>query len=45
VYEPFLIQRGFLRRTQRGREATEGAYRHLGLSPGTRTIEPDLFGS
>ena len=31
VYEPFLIQRGLLQRTFRGRVATEGAYRHLGL--------------
>lgn len=30
VYEPFLIQEGFLARTPRGREATEKAYRHLG---------------
>jgi Holliday junction DNA helicase RuvB len=30
VYEPFLIQEGFLMRTARGREATELAYRHLG---------------
>ncbi len=30
VYEPFLIQEGFLMRTARGREATEAAYRHLG---------------
>ena len=30
VYEPFLIQEGFLMRTPRGREATERAYRHLG---------------
>lgn len=30
VYEPFLIQEGFLHRTPRGREATEKAYRHLG---------------
>lgn len=33
VYEPFLIQEGFLMRTPRGREVTEKAYRHLGLSP------------
>jgi Holliday junction DNA helicase RuvB len=33
VYEPFLIKEGFLKRTPRGREATELAYRHLGLSP------------
>lgn len=30
VYEPFLIQEGYLVRTPRGREATEKAYRHLG---------------
>jgi len=34
VYEPFLIQEGFLMRTSRGREATENAYRHLGLYKG-----------
>jgi Holliday junction DNA helicase RuvB len=32
VYEPFLIKEGFLKRTPRGREATELAYKHLGLS-------------
>ncbi|HBE73557.1 MAG TPA: Holliday junction branch migration DNA helicase RuvB [candidate division Zixibacteria bacterium] len=32
VYEPYLIQEGFLMRTPRGREATEKAYRHLGLA-------------
>lgn len=31
VYEPFLIKEGFLKRTPRGREATEAAYRHLGF--------------
>ncbi|HPI68550.1 MAG TPA: Holliday junction branch migration DNA helicase RuvB [Bacteroidales bacterium] len=31
VYEPFLIKEGFLKRTPRGREATEHAYKHLGL--------------
>src|ERR1700744_1488028 len=30
VYEPFLIQEGFIMRTPRGREATEKAYKHLG---------------
>jgi Holliday junction DNA helicase RuvB len=30
VYEPFLIQEGFIKRTPRGREATEKAYKHLG---------------
>ncbi len=38
VYEPFLIQEGYLMRTPRGREATELAYKHLGkakkISPG-----------
>ena len=29
VYEPFLIKEGFLKRTPRGREATELAYNHL----------------
>ena len=36
VYEPFLIQEGFLMRTPRGREATELAYKHLG-----KTKNPD----
>ena len=30
VYEPFLIQEGFLQRTPRGREVTAKAYEHLG---------------
>lgn len=33
VYEPFLIQEGYLHRTPRGREVTEKAYRHLGKIP------------
>lgn len=33
VYEPFLIKEGFLKRTPRGREATELAYRHMGFTP------------
>jgi len=32
VYEPYLIQEGFLNRTPRGRVATEHAYLHLGLT-------------
>jgi Holliday junction DNA helicase RuvB len=32
VYEPFLIQEGFLQRTPRGREATMKAYNHLGVA-------------
>ncbi|MDY0090372.1 MAG: Holliday junction branch migration DNA helicase RuvB [Flavobacteriaceae bacterium] len=34
VYEPFLIQEGFIMRTPRGREATEKAYKHLGRIKG-----------
>lgn len=34
VYEPFLIQEGFIMRTPRGREATAKAYEHLGKKPG-----------
>jgi Holliday junction DNA helicase RuvB len=33
VYEPFLIQEGYIKRTPRGREATELAYHHLGKTP------------
>jgi Holliday junction DNA helicase RuvB len=33
VYEPYLLQRGFLQRTPRGRCATANAFRHLGLKP------------
>ena len=33
VYEPYLLQRGFLLRTPRGRCATVHAFRHLGLEP------------
>jgi holliday junction DNA helicase RuvB len=39
VYEPFLIQEGYLKRTARGREATEKAYRHLGILPRHRSGE------
>lgn len=43
VYEPFLIQEGYLARTPRGREATEKAYRHLGKL--TSRGNSDLFDS
>ena len=33
VYEPYLLRRGFLQRTPRGRVATRHAFRHLGLQP------------
>ena len=42
VYEPFLIQEGFLKRTPRGREVTDLAYRHLGRKRYTN-YNPDLF--
>ena len=41
VYEPFLIQQGFIMRTPRGREVTEAAYRHLGKIKGS--IQGGLF--
>lgn len=43
VYEPFLIQEGFIMRTSRGREVTEKAYKHLGKVPHRNTKGPDLF--
>jgi Holliday junction DNA helicase RuvB len=45
VYEPFLVQNGFLQRTPRGRMATSLAYRHFGFSPPSRTehAQPELF--
>lgn len=39
VYEPFLIKEGFLKRTARGREATEKAYIHLNIVPKYRLGE------
>ena len=46
VYEPFLVQNGFLQRTPRGRVATPQAYRHLGYeAPAVRpAVQPELFG-
>lgn len=41
VYEPFLIQEGYIKRTARGREATELAYKHLNIAPPSRG--PGLF--
>lgn len=44
VYEPFLIQEGFLKRTPRGREVTSMAYRHLGLkTPNKSDQQTSLF--
>ncbi|WP_115462655.1 Holliday junction branch migration DNA helicase RuvB [Winogradskyella aurantiaca] len=41
VYEPFLIQQGFIMRTPRGREVTELAYKHLGRTKGS--VQGGLF--
>ena len=43
VYEPFLIKEGFIKRTPRGREVTELAYRHLGRVPQNSTMMNNLF--
>ena len=43
VYEPFLIKEGFIKRTPRGREVTELAYRHLGRTPQNNTMMNSLF--
>jgi len=43
VYEPFLVQHGFLQRTPRGRVATPQAYRHFGFTPHTPGTQETLF--
>jgi Holliday junction DNA helicase RuvB len=43
VYEPYLIQQGFIMRTPRGRVATKRAYLHFGLQPIARDAGPGLF--
>lgn len=43
LYEPFLIQEGFLQRTNRGRVATAKAYQHLGLTPPSSDANRSLF--
>ncbi|MCQ2333748.1 MAG: Holliday junction branch migration DNA helicase RuvB [Paludibacteraceae bacterium] len=43
VYEPYLIKEGFIKRTPRGREATELAYKHLGKSLLNRDSQQSLF--
>ena len=43
VYEPFLIKEGFIVRTQRGRVATELAYKHLGVNAPQRDTDELLF--
>jgi holliday junction DNA helicase RuvB len=41
VYEPYLVQRGFIGRTPRGRVATEAAWHHLGLTPPAASVTAD----
>jgi Holliday junction DNA helicase RuvB len=43
VYEPFLMQLGFIRRTPRGRVATEAAFRHVGVALPTGAAAARLF--
>jgi len=43
VYEPFLMQQGFLARTPRGRVATVAAYRHFGFTPPRSAEQPTMF--
>ena len=43
VYEPYLIKEGFIKRTPRGREVTELAYKHLGKTPFNTGANPTLF--
>src|SRR4051812_4492116 len=43
VYEPFLIQEGFLQRTPRGREVTAKAYEHLGKKRGPDGLQNQLW--
>lgn len=43
VYEPYLLQLGFIARTPRGRVATAAAYEHLGIPYSGRTEQPPLF--
>jgi len=45
VCEPYLVRAGLLARTPRGRVATAGAWRHLGLAPPARLPLPDTMGS
>lgn len=45
VHEPFLIMEGYLQRTPRGREATDKAYKHLGVSGYSQNVQFDLFDS
>lgn len=44
IYEPYLLQLGFIMRTPRGRVVTEAGYNHMGMTyPGTKTVQQKLF--
>lgn len=43
VYEPYLIQSGYLKRTPRGREVTMKTYLYFGLKPSNAVLQSDLF--
>ncbi len=43
VYEPYLLQLGFINRTPRGRVVTSLAYEHMGISPGDRPEQQNLW--
>jgi Holliday junction DNA helicase RuvB len=43
VYEPFLVQHGFLQRTPRGRMATAQAYKHFGFVPRSPGDQQSMF--
>jgi Holliday junction DNA helicase RuvB len=43
VYEPFLLQEGFIHRTPRGRVATPRAFAHLGLRTPGQTLQGSMF--
>jgi Holliday junction DNA helicase RuvB len=47
VYEPYLIQAGYIKRTPRGREVTSKAYRYFGIEPkrGDNSPQINLFGN
>jgi Holliday junction DNA helicase RuvB len=43
VYEPYLMQLGYIQRTSRGRVATAAAWRHMGLAPPETMIQESLL--
>ena len=45
VYEPYLLQLGFLNRTPRGRVATAGAYKHMGYAVPSRLVDNEILQS